>query len=160
MKTCLPEETKIVEALTPATDAAGRTGAYVSLKNAGRAFVVCHNAQGNAATVALTIEQASDVAGTGSKPITNTVPIWSNLDCAASDTLVRRTDAVNYTTDAGVKHKQVIFQIDPSSLDVAGGFDCITVKTGASDVANVTEAEYHLTDLRHQGDPPPTAVAD
>lgn len=159
MLTTLPEKYKIVAALNPATDAAGRTGAYVSLKNVNVAFVVVHITQGNAATIALTIEQATAVAGTSSKAITASVPIWSNLDVSASDTLVRRTDAVSYTTDAGVKNKIVVFQIDPATLDIANGFDCIVVKTGASNVANITQAVY-LLDERYQQATPPTAIAD
>lgn len=159
MHIMLPEQFKIVEAMPNATDAAGRTGDYVSLKNAVCAWVEVAITQGNAATIALTIEQASAVAGTGSKAITATVPIWSNLDTAASDTLVRRTDAVSYTTDAGVKNKMVIFQIDPAQLDVANGFDCITVKTGASNVANLTGARYWLQSAYQQATPP-AAITD
>lgn len=159
MHICLPEQFKIVEAMPNATDAAGRTGDYVSLKNALMAYVFVDITQGNAAPIALTIEQASAVAGTGTKAITVTVPIWSNLDTAASDTLVRRTDAVSYTTDAGVKNKQVIFQIDPATLDQANGFDCITVKTGASNVANLTSASYWLQ-TRYPQATPPAAITD
>lgn len=155
----LPEKYKIVEAIAPAADAAGRTGDYVSLKNVNLAYVVVHITQGNAATVALTIEQATAVAGTGSKAITVSVPIWSNLDTATSDTLVRRTDAVSYTTDAAVKNKIVIFQIDPATLDVANGFDCIVVKTGASNAANITQAMYVL-DERYQQATPPASITD
>lgn len=160
MLTTLPESTKIVQALAPAADAAGRTGTYVSLKNAGRCFVVASITQGNAATVALTIEQATAVAGTSSKAITNVVPIWADLDTATSDALVRATDAVSYTTDAGLKNKVVVFQIDPRSLDVANGFDCIVVKTGASNAANITSAMYVMTDLGYAGDIPPSAIVD
>jgi len=156
---CLPENLKIVELLAPATDAAGRTSDYASLKNALMAWIVLHITQGNAATIAITVEQSSAVAGTGHKAITNVVPIWSNLDCAASDTLVRRTDAVSYTTDAGVKHKQVIFQIDPAGLDVANGFDVISVITGASDVANLTSAQLYILE-RYQAATPPAAITD
>ena len=159
MRFCLPEQFKIVEALPNATDAAGRTGDYVSLKNAVIAFVEVAITQGNAATVALTIEQATAVAGTASKVITNPVPIWSNLDTVATDTLVRRTDAVNLTTDAGIKNKQVVFQIDPALLDIAGGFDCITVKTGASNVANLTGARYWIQ-TRYPQATPPAAITD
>jgi len=139
MSLSLPEVFKIVEAMPNATDAAGRTGDYVSLKNAKRAYIFVDVAQGNSATIAITVEQASAVAGTGSKAITNTVPIWSNLDTAASDTLVRRTDAVAYTTDAGVKNKQV--------------------KTGASNVANLTSATYFL-ESRYPQATPPAAITD
>lgn len=156
---CLPENCKIVEAIVPQVGAA-ITGDYVSLKNADKCFVVVHVAQGNAAQMTISIEQASGVAPTGSKPITVVVPIWSNLDCAATDTLVRRTDAVNYQLDVALKHKVVVFQIDPSFLDIANGFDCITVKTGASHADNITEAMYYLTGLRYQQATPPSAIID
>lgn len=156
----LPEDCKIVQALEPATDAAGRTGDYVSLKNCHRCYVLFHVTQGNAATILISINQATAVAPTGAKAITVAVPIWSNLDCAASDTLVARTAAVNYTTDAGVKHKQVIFQIDPATLDQANAFDCIAVVTGASNAANITSAQYLLTDIRYHQATPPAAITD
>lgn len=155
----LPEQFKIVEALAPAADAAGRTGDYVSLKNCSRATIVVHITQGNAATIALTVEQATAVAGTSSKAITVAVPIWSDLDTATAETLVRRTDAVSYTTDAGVKNKVVVFQIDPETLDIANGFDCITVKTGASNAANITQAMY-LLETTYQQATPPAAITD
>jgi hypothetical protein len=151
---------KWVEAMPLATDAAGRTGDWVNLKNYALCYVMVSVTQGNAATIAISINQASAVAGTGSKVITNTVPIWSNLSTAATDTLVARTAAVSYTTDAGVANKQVIFQIDPSSLDLANGFDCIAVITGASNVANLTSAQYLLVGPRYGGATPPSAIID
>jgi hypothetical protein len=114
----------------------------------GRAYLLVFLTQGNAATVLLTPMQATAVAKTGGKVLTNPIRIWSNLDTAASDTLVRQTDAVNYTTDAGVKNKQVVFEIDPASLDLANLFDCVYLSTGASNVANLTAALAILTDLR------------
>ena len=158
MDICLPEVTKIVEAITPQAGA-GITGDYVSLKNVHRAFVVVHIAQAAVNTVAISIEQASAVAPTGSKVITNTVPIWANEDCVASDALVRQTDAVDFTTSAAQKHKIVVFQIDPTTLDLANGFDCITVKTGASDATNITAAQYYLCE-RYQQATPPSAIID
>jgi hypothetical protein len=160
MVNSFPEVYKIVEALEPATDAAGRTGDYVSMKNYAQCFVVFHVTQGNAATIAVTIEQATAVAGTSSKAITVAVPIWANQDCAASDTLVRQTDAVSFTTSAAVKHKQVIFQIDASTLDIANGFDCLTVITGASNAGNITSAQYYLCGARFQQATPPAAITD
>lgn len=159
-KFTLPQQVKIVEAIAPATDAAGRSSDIVSLKNAGKAYILIHLTQGNAATVALTPMQAQDVSGTGGKVLTNAVPIWSNLDTSLSDTLVRRSDAVNYTTDAALKNKQVLFEIDPALLDVGNGFDCLYFTTGASNVANITQAEFLLTDLRYQQSTPPSAILD
>lgn len=159
-KFSLAQQTKIVEALAPAADAAGRSSDIVSLKNAGKAFVLVALTQGNAATVALSLMQAQDVAGTGGKAVANAVPIWSNLDTAASDTLVRRSDAVSYITDAAVKNKQVVFEVDPALLDVENGFDCLYVTTGASNVANITQGTFILTDLRYAQGTPPSAIID
>ena len=153
------EHAKLVEAILPDDDAAGTTGDYVSLKNVHMAYVLFHVQQANAATIALTIEQATDVAATGTKAITVSVPIWANEDCATSDTLVRQTDAVSFTTSAAVKNKQVVFQIDPATLDLANGFDCITIKTGASNAANITSAQYMLVS-RYPSATPPTAITD
>jgi hypothetical protein len=154
-----PEHFKIVEGLTPAADAAGRTGDYVSLKNCLMAYVLVHMDQGNAATVALTPYQATAVAGTSEKVLANAVPIWASQDWGTSDALTRATDAVNFTTSAAVKHKAVLFQIDPAQLDVEGGFDCITVKTGASNAANITAATYFLV-TRYPQTTPPSAIVD
>jgi hypothetical protein len=156
----LLDDANVVNLLAPSADAAGRTGAYVSLKHALRCSIYVHITQGNAATILLSVLQASAVAGTGSKVITNTVPIYVNLDTAAGNVWVRATDAVNYTTDAAVKLKQVRFDIDPASLDLANSFDCITISTGASHAANITAASAVLGPLRYAESVPATAVTD
>lgn len=159
-KLVIPNECKIVEALAPATDAAGRTSDIISLKNVGKVTVVVHITQGNAATVALTLLQSTDVAGTGSKALAVNVPIWSNLDTSVSDTLVRRADGVSQTTDAAVKNKVVVFEVDASALDVTNGFDCLAISTGASNLANITQAMFIATDLRFQQANPPSIIVD
>jgi hypothetical protein len=154
-----PEHFKIVDGLQPAADAAGRTGRYVNLKNCTMVHVLVTLDQGNAATVALTPYQATAVAGTAEKVLANAVQIWANQDTATSDALVRQTDAVNFTTSAAVKRKQVLFQIDPALLDVEGGFDSITLKTGASNAANITQCTYFLR-TRYSQQVPPSAIVD
>lgn len=160
MNITIPQEMKLVEGAPLATDAAGRSADIVSLKNAGKVTVIVSLTQGNAAVVPLTLMQAQDVAGTGAKALANAVPIWSNLDTAASDTLVRRADGVAYTTDAGVKNKIVVFEVDASQLDVNNGFDCLYITTGASNVANLTGVLYLLHGYRFQGSTPPSALVD
>jgi hypothetical protein len=160
MKLTLPQDAKIVQILAPATDAAGRNGAAVSLKNYGRATIICHITQGNAATIALTLQQCTAVAGTSAKALTVNVPIWANLDTSTDDNLARVSDGVAYTTDAAVKNKIVAFQVDPSTLDLANGFDCLRITTGASNVANITQAIAILHDPRYAQTTPPSAVVD
>lgn len=152
----LIENAQIVEAIAPQAGAA-ITGDYISLKNASHVTVLVHVAQANAAPVAITIEQATAVAGTGSKALATDVPIFLVADAATSDVWVRQPDGVAYTTTAALKHKLVAFEIDAEDLDVANGFDCITVKTAASDAANITSALYVVGGLRYG---PKSVIAD
>ena len=127
--------------LAPAADADGRTSPYRSLKNAAdKAYIVCHINQGNAAQVTLTPYQAKDVSGTGAKAI-NAVPIYLNNAAAASDAFVQQASAANFTTDATLADKLVIFEITPDiALDLVNGYRTIGVATSASNAANITEA--------------------
>ncbi len=115
------EQSQIISLLKPAADAAGRTSDYYSLRNAQKAYVVCYINQGNAATVTLTPLQAQDTSGTNSKGLTAAAPIAVNLDTDTipADVLTIAAAATSYTTDAGLKTKLVIFEIDPiESMDI------------------------------------------
>ena len=155
----IPENILPITLAAPAADAAGRTSAYISIKNAAKVWIVAVFNQGNAATILLSPLQATAVAGTGSKVLANAVRVWSNLDTATSNVFVRRTDAVNYTTDAGVKIKWVVFEIDRTKLDVDGGFDCVGISTGASNAANITSA-FAVVVPNHAGDTAVSFIAD
>lgn len=158
MPNTLAQTHKIVELMPPATDAAGRTSDWISLKHAIKATIVAQITQGNSATILLSLLQATAVAGTSSKAAP-AMPLWSNLDTATSDTMVRRTDAATYTTDAGVKNKIVVFEVDPSQLDVDGGFDCIAFSTGASNEANITSAVAYV-EMKNAGATLPSVITD
>lgn len=139
------QDVETLSSLKPGADAGGRTGTYVSLKNAMFATVVFYVTQGNAATVALDVLQASAVAGTGAKALSVNVPIETCLDADTSSVGARQTDAKAFTTDAATKTKIVKFLIDPAQLDSANGFDCIACRTGASNAANITSAVIQVT---------------
>lgn len=154
------EQAQVIDLLTPAADAGGRTSSYFTLKNGHKAYVVCKVAQGNAAQVTFSPLQASAVAGTGSKAIGN-APIVANLDTATSDALVAAAAAATYQTDAALKNKLVIFEIDPAEvMDVANRFTSIAVQTSASNASNVTEALLIITPLRFAQATPPSAAVD
>lgn len=131
--------------LAPAADAAGRTGTYKNLTGASRIFLVYHINQGNAATVALTPQQAKDTSGTSAKAI-STAKIYANEDVSqGSGNFVQQTDAASYTTGAATKEKIVIFELDPAdALDVNNSFATIAAQTGASNAANITSAELFV----------------
>jgi hypothetical protein len=138
-----PEKIHVVDVMTPAADAAGRSSDAVSLKNAsGPVIIEASINQGNAATVALTLQQCTAVDGTGAKALTVNVPIYAGQDVggASGDVLTRQSDGVAFTTSAAVTRKTVRFVVDPATLDLAGGFDALRINTGASNVANITSA--------------------
>lgn len=158
MKLQIPEGAVPYHLLEPAADAAGRTSPYLSLKNAVRAWIVFYITQGNAATILLSPLQATAVAGTGSKAI-SAARISTKLDEASAD-FAKQTEAVSYTTDAGVKKKIVVFEIDCNKvLDQANNFDCIGVSTGASNAANITSAMLWI-DAKHDGATVPSPLTD
>lgn len=143
-----------VSLLPPASDAAGRTGSFRTLKNAEKAWVVVRINQGNAATVQISLLQAKDVSGTGSKAI-NAVPVWLQNATATSDQNVPQSNAASFTTDATTADKVVLFEIvSEVALDMANGYKSIAVQTGASNAANITEATLFIYGSYQQANPP------
>ena len=114
---------------------------YNSLRNAQKAWIVAHINQGNAATILLSLLQATSSAGAGSKAVSNAVPIWLVDAATSADALVAQTAATTFTTDANVADKIIIFEITPEiALDMANGFNHIAISAGASNAANLLSA--------------------
>ena len=129
----LVENLKPIQFITNRVGAGACTGDYVSLKYAHKAWIVLDFTEGGAESVSFQPVKATAVAPTNSTNITTAVPIWSNLDTATSDTLVERTAATVYATDAAAACKQIVFEIDPADLgDLAGvPYDCISLTATA-----------------------------
>lgn len=138
----LVAEAPVSALLAPAADAAGRTSRYAWVGNVeGKFFVVVHINQGNAATVAVSLLQAKDSSGTGSKAISANAMIYLQNTAASADASVQQANAASYTTDATTVDKIIVFEVLPEAcLDIANGFNHIAVQTGASNAANITEA--------------------
>jgi hypothetical protein len=153
----IPQEAFPAASIPLQTGAAGATGASISMKNALRAWVKFVVTQGNAATVALSINQGINVAFGSSKALISTVPIWLNDTANTQSIFARQTDAINFTTDATLATKIVIFQLDPNKLDVNNGFNTIQPVIGASNAANIIGCEVWFMP-RYQGDTNPVNV--
>jgi hypothetical protein len=157
---CITEEFNVVQGtLGPTTtNGAITTGDYVSLKNALRCTILVSLNQAATDATAITIEQATNVAGAGSTAITNVVPIWQNVDVSSTDTNARQTDAVSDAATAGTNPQLFIFQVDPTTL--AAGFDCITCKLADStEATNFVNITYLIQTTRGQATPP-SAIID
>lgn len=159
----MPYMFPLVKLLACAADSAGRTSAlYASLRNCEKAWVVCEVNQGNAATVLLSLLQASSDSGGSSKAISNAVPIWLVNDTSlatGSDAMVAQAAGTTFTTDSTTKDKLVIFEITPEiALDMVNGFNHIGVSTGASNAANITSVGIIIWQS-YQGASAPTTFA-
>lgn len=154
----LATSAKIVDMNQPLTDGGTRNGKGINLKNCTQATVIVHTAQNAGAGTPINLLQATDAAGTGLKPLANTVPIWHNPNTAATDTLVRQADAISFTPTASTGNKQTVIHIDPSQLDVNNGFNFLFAQIVASSTSNTTSVVGILDGYRYQGDTIPSAI--
>lgn len=156
----LSEQVKIVEGLlgvVPSTS----TPDYVSLKNYAKCTVLIFVK--NATTVtgsAITLKQATAVAGTSEKALSFTTA-KRNIDTAAADQLSDFTvTSDTFTTNStNSKNLMYVIEVDASQLDVNNGFDCLRAGTGDATAATVTVI-YILWGSRFTPNPLPAAITD
>ena len=161
----------IVPAIIPLDLQTARVGDFVSLKNATDCLVVVLKGIGTAGDdPVISLEQASDVAGTGVKALNEVrtfykkigatamtaISAWTRVDQTADDALT--TDILSAEGDG-----LWAVNIEADQLDVDGGFDCIRVSI--ADVGNNPQlgaALYILHGLRHSAAPErlPSAITD
>lgn len=130
------EQAKIVAGLCPVTPSTS-TPDYVSLKNYEKLTIVI--LVDNATTVtgsAITVKQATAVAGTSEKAVSFTTA-YRNIDIDAADTLSSFTvSSDTFTTDAtNNKNLLYVIEVTPDMLDLANGFDCVRAGTGNATAA-------------------------
>ena len=153
----LPQNMKLVLGLAPQHGAA-LSSDYVSCKLAHKLWAIVVVNQGNAAQMVLSVEQATDVSGTGHIPIVNAVPIWLCEDADTSDALVPQTAGVGLTLTVGTTKKIVVFEIDPALFTLANA-DCLKLVTTVSHADNQTCVLFLLA-TRYPSETPPSAIID
>ena len=154
------DKLKIVPALTATTPAAS-TPTLVSMKGYGHltAIISVKNAAGVTGS-AITLAQSKTVAGANSKAL-GLDYMFASTDIANSVALTNTAVTSNTFTTQTVNSKDSLYiiEVDADSLDVANGFDCIAVSTGASNAANLTSAMLFL-EPRYPGPTQPSFIAD
>lgn len=155
----IPANLKPVQMFAPKTTNAALTSQVISLKNAHKAWIVLEFTQAVGHATTPTLNQATSIAASTNKA-GPTVDIWANEDTAATDTLVKKTAGASYAVTNDVKNKQVVFEIDPTRLDIANGYDCIylTIAT-SSQASNFVSGAAYLQNAYAQATPP-TAIID
>jgi hypothetical protein len=156
------DSTKIVTglaAILPSTS----TPDYVSLKDFGRITVVI--TVNNATTVtgsAITLKQATAVAGTGEKALAFAL-VWQNEDTAAAGGDIMTETAVvsdTFTTDAtDNKNSQYVIEVNSEDLDTNNDFDAFRVGTGDG-VATIVNVLYIMHDARYKSTLAQSVITD
>lgn len=146
----LTDKIQIVEAFAPGTPSS-TTPDYISLKNVQELEVLIVADNGSTVTgSAVTLHQATAVAGTGVKALAFD-RYYANIDTAAGDTLTEATATSNtFTTDTtNAKNLMYRIPVDVSTLDTANGFDCFRV--GLGNAANTVIAAYYIITPKYGG---------
>ena len=156
MKLISPETIPVTQGHEPVAANALATCDYVSMKNCHALLVTVMHYSGGADTdLVLSFKQATDVAATGAKVVSNVMPLWVNVDTASTDTMVAQTAAAGYTIDTGAGLDQIAqFLLDASLLDVANGFDCIALHSTGGNAANYVSVLYQAVPRYAQATPP------
>lgn len=135
----LSEQVKVVEGLLSVVPSTS-TPDYVSLKNFERCMILVQVK--NATTVtgsAITVKQATAVAGTSEKAVSFT-KAYRNIDTGAADALAEfAVTSDTFTTNStNSKNLMYVIEVKAEDLDVNGGFDCIRAGTGDATAATVS----------------------
>lgn len=147
----LSEKTHPVLAIAPAANGSALAGDYINMKKANHVTVAVMVAQGHATPPALTLYQATAVAGTGAKVLAKDVAIKLVADASSSDVMVDQTEDVDFTPSADLANKIVLFEVPAEALDMDNDFTCLQVRAGASNAANIVSAVYWCSDERYHG---------
>lgn len=164
----LVERAQICVGIKPVDLAGGaNNGDWVSMKGFGHLSIILVAEAGVAGEdLALTLQQATAVAGTGAKGLNFTeIHKKQGADLFAVGTFTKETQAAGSThTDAasGEVENLYVLEIDAEDLDVSGGFDCVRLNvadTGAT-AGKFGACIYVLSDPRYPQETPESAIVD
>ena len=174
----LMQNVKLVPGHAPQTMAGAADGDWVSLKAYDKVGILVYIEQGNAATTAITVDAATSVAGANLNAGITMNEFWQIEDAAIgtdaganSDTWVKGVAAATITTSNSGGDTASAIYIEINADDLVSGtsaftaatqYDCVQVKLGASDIANIISVFYFMFPSRYaQGvSPTPSAIID
>lgn len=114
-----------VAAVPVDTTGAAVTGDYYSLKNYNHVTFIILQGAWAGGTPAVTLKQATAVAGTGEKALSFT-KYWTKTGITGT-TYTETTVASDTFNLPATANTITVIEVDAASLDVSGGFDCVRV---------------------------------
>jgi len=144
------ENSHICEAIKPQTAAGAKSGDWVSLKGYDGCLILVQIAQGNAATTAITVDKATEVAGSTTSDGITMNNWWYLLDTPTTASIWTKGTAAASITSSATGTGSSLYAIEIKAAEL-GAYDCIQLELGASDVANVVAASYILYNGRYDG---------
>lgn len=150
----------VAQVIPPANyTGAASTDVYVSLKDTTHATIVISTGAWAGGTAAVTLLQATAVAGTSSKALAFST-VYTNATAPTSSVLTS-TAVTSDTFNLSVAASTYVIEVDAASLDVANGFDCLCVHVATPGSNNdYYAANMILGQLRYAGKTPPNAMVD
>src|SRR5262245_42202686 len=144
---------------------AANTGDWVSLENYGRCAVVLYKDEGSGSEdPVITVQQATDAAGTGAQALNfTTVFKQTGADLLAIGQSTRVTQSAGNTfTAEGGEEALVVIDLRGDELDVANGYKFVRATVADVGVTSQLGALFYLLHEPRQADRPenmPSAIA-
>ena len=159
MNFTLPEMLRITQCHEPVVaNGLANTADVISCKGLHKLWVVLHHYYGGNTNLVLTINESVDVSGSPTAAITETCPIWYNVDTSLSDLLTRDTDGYTFTVDTGAGKDQIwVLEWDPAKFSV--GKDCFQLRSSGGHGSSIVQVMYFGLP-RYMSDVVPTAITD
>ncbi len=153
----LLENLSLVEAFVAGDTNGGKTGDWVSLANYKRCIVIFAAGAGTGDSI-VTVNQAKDVSGTGSKALNFTVFYQKSAttDLTATPTWTKVTQAAGNTATVAswaAKDKLCAIEFHAEELDDANGFFCLQAVISGASATTYGYGLYLLSDPRYPAAP-------
>lgn len=129
------------------TTGAAVTGDYVSMKGFDHLTIIIQQGAWAGGTPAVTLKQASDVSATGEKALSFS---WRWTKVALTGTTYTKTAVTSDTFNLPATANTInVIEVDASSLDCDGGFDCVRVAIASPGAnADLIAVTYILSEPR------------
>lgn len=159
LNTRLIESLKFVWACEPKNyTGAANTKQWASLKEYGRIVIQIQTGAWAGGTAAVTLKQATAVAGTGSKALAFS---WMWVNTAAAPDTFTKTAVTSNTFNLDTANLVYLIEVTASDLDADNNFDCVAVDIASPGAnADLYGVTYVLAPARHPQALLPSCLAD